>query len=177
MVMNMRIERLSQKDKQSLKYLLQNNTKTPVNQESETGEIEYIEIDGDLIPVETGTYDIGQGEESSAEEATSYIVCFDGNIAFSGGETELREYGVDSADYDAVLIMPKGSIPIKETSLIWYESEPRYKDGTLVDITGNENDGMVALTGTVDVSSADYHVSKVIPSLGITRYLLKKVTN
>jgi hypothetical protein len=178
----MRIERLSQKDKQSLKYMLQNNTKTPVNQKSETGEIEYIEIDGEMIPVETGIYDIGQGEESE-EEVTDYIVCFDGNIAFSSGEVEMREFGVDSGDYDSVLIMPKDSIPITETSLIWHESEPKYIDGSLVDFDGAFT-VVKGLTGKrfeinkrVDTSSADYHVVKVIPSGGIKRYLLKKVVH
>ena len=178
----MRIERLSKKDKQPLKYLLQNSEKTPIEQKTDTGEIEYIDIDGEMIPVETGLYDVGQGEEPNEGEATSYIVCFEGNIAFSGGETELREYGVDSSDYDAVLLMSKDAVPITETSFIWYESEPRYKDGLLVDmdgdsITDSNGNKMVALADRVDVSSADYHVAKVIPSLGICRYLLKKVTN
>ena len=178
----MRIERLSQKDVQTLKYLLQNNEKTPVERTDEAGEIEYIEIDGEMVPVETGSYDIGQGEESN-EEATEYIVCFEGNIAFSGGETEAREYGIDSGDYDSVLVMPKDSIPITETSFIWHKSEPKYKDGELVDFdnafatVAGKAGRMYEISKAVDTSTADFHVVKVIPSLGITRYLLKKVVH
>ena len=177
----MRIERLSLKNKQKMSYLLQNNTKTAVlEKEDDSGNTKYIEIDGEMVPVETGTYEIGQGEESEQGEATDNIVEFEGNISFSGGETDLREYGVDSSDYDAILVMPKGALPLTETSLIWYQSEPKYLDGRLVfgddeNVTDDEGNGITAQTSVVDTTTADFHVSKVIPSLGVCRYLLKAV--
>lgn len=180
----MRMERQSKQDLQSLKYMLQNSVKTAVKEVDTQGNVEYITVDGVQIPLETGAYDVGQGEEPEQGEATkSVIVCFDGNIAFSGGESDLREYGVDSSDYDAVLIMPKGSIPVIETSYIWHDSEPKYKDGTdvvfdddecTVDSYGHKSFGFEK---AIDTASADFRVTKVVPSLGIKRYLLKKVVH
>ena len=176
----MRIERASLKDLQEMKYLLQTNTKIPVSEENSSGEVEYIEIDGELVPIETGFYNVGHEQETQSGELVDKIVTFYGNISFSGGETHLEEYGVNSADYDAVLVMPKDSLPITETSYIWYDSDPVYQDGTLVDSESNpietsNGQTVTVLTGRVDTSSADFKVVKVIPSLGFKRYLLKAV--
>lgn len=157
----MRIERLSLQDKQEMKYLVQTNTRTAVPEQSD-GEIEYIEIDGVSVPLETGYYEIGHETTTSSTETVDNIVDFIGNITFSGGETHLEEFGVNSSDYDAILVMPKDSLPITETSYIWYDSDVVYED---------DDDTRV------DTSSADFKVVKVIPSLGIKRYLLKKVVN
>lgn len=181
----MRIERLSLKDAQKLKYLLQTNEKTPVNETDATGETEYIEIDGELVPVETGYYEIGH-EQDDSDPPQDKIVEFLGNLAFSGdtyffsGGTVSKEYGIDDSDYDAVLCMPKNSIPITETSYIWYKSEPVYEDGNLVDsnsqtVTDSNGNTVTMLTGRVDTSSADYRVVKIVPSLGFDRYLLRAV--
>ena len=159
----MRMERLALKDAQKLKYLLQTNEKTPVNETDVSGEVEYIEIDGEQVPLETGDYEIGHVQTSSAKDE---IVEFLGNLAFSGdtyffsGGTVSKEYGIDDSDYDAVLCMPRNSLPIKETSYIWRTSEVEYED---------------AEQTRVDTSSADYRVVKIVPSLGFDRYLLRAV--
>ena len=108
----------------------------------------YIDSDGNRIPVSTG--------ESELRYALPKV--FEGNIAMSGGESEAVEFGVDKSDYSAVLIVDKEELPIDETSLIWFESEP---------VGGSE--------GNIDASSSDYTVTKIIPSLNGVRYLLKKV--
>ena len=181
----MRMERLALKDAQKLKYLLQTNEKTPVNDTNASGEIEYIEIDGELVPLETGDYEIGH-VQTDDDPPKDMIVEFLGNLAFSGdtyffsGGTVSKEYGIDDSDYDAVLCMPRNSLPITETSYIWYKSEPIYEDGRLVTSDGDvfvdeSGNTITVLTGRVDTSSADYRVVKIVPSLGFDRYLLRAV--
>lgn len=138
-----------EKNKQDLKYALQIG-EVPIYERDEEGNIIYIEIDGQKVPVETGETEIGY----------SNPVEFMGNIAMSGGEAEAKSFGVDISEYDAVLLMEKGRIPIDETSLIWHTSEVKYidKQNTIV-----------------DRKSADYTVKRVQPSLNFTRYLLKRI--
>ena len=108
----------------------------------------YEDEDGNRIPIDTGETTIGY--ENPVE--------FYGNIALSGGESEAKEFGIDVSAYDSVLVMNKSALPIDETSLIWFESEPQYN-----------------ADGTVDGKSADYTVVKVSPSLNVDKYVLKKV--
>ena len=83
------------------------------------------------------------------EPIYSEPVAFEGNIAFSGGDVDRTEFGVDVARYEAILVMDKGEIPITETSLLWYQSEP--------------------------TTTADYKILKIVPSLNNDRYILAKV--
>ena len=108
----------------------------------------YEDEDGNRIPIDTGETTIGY--ENPVE--------FYGNISLSGGESEAKEFGIDVSAYDSVLVMNKSALPIDETSLIWFESEPQYN-----------------ADGTVDGKSADYTVVKVSPSLNVDKYVLKKV--
>lgn len=141
--------RLLEKNKQDLKYALQVG-EVPIYERDEDGNIIYIEIDGQKVPVETGETEVGY----------SNPIDFRGNIAMSGGEAEAKSFGVDISEYDAVLLMEKDRIPIDETSLIWHMSEVEYID--------EQNT-------IVDRKSADYTVKRVQPSLNFTRYLLKRV--
>lgn len=138
-----------EKNKQDLKYALQVG-EVPIYERDEEGNIIYIDVDGQKVPVETGETKIGY----------SNPVEFMGNIAMSGGEAEAKSFGVDISEYDAVLLMEKDKIPIDETSLIWHMSEVEYID---------EQNTMV------DRKSADYTVKRVQPSLNFTRYLLKRI--
>lgn len=138
-----------EKNKQDLKYALQVG-EVPIYERDEEGNIIYIDVDGQKVPVETGETEIGYDKP----------VDFRGNIAMSGGEAEAKSFGVDISEYDAVLLMEKGRIPIDETSLIWHMSEVKYAD--------EQNT-------IVDKKSADYTVKRVQPSLNFTRYLLKRV--
>lgn len=135
-------------NKQSMKYSLQGE-KVPIYETDDDGNIIYDEVTGK--PLETGDYETGYFKP----------VSFFGNIAMSGGEAKQMEYGVDTSDYEAILIMSKGEIPITETSLIWFESEVKYKDEEKT---------------IVDSSSADFIVSKVKPSIDSVKYLLNKIT-
>jgi hypothetical protein len=76
----------------------------------------------------------------------------------SSGEVEIQEFGLSQADYSAILVIDKDYIPLTETSLIWFENEPKK------DIDGN-----------TDEFSADYRIVKISPSLNVAKYALQKV--
>ena len=141
--------RLLEKNKQNLKYALQVG-EVPVYERDEDGNIIYIEVDGQKVPVETG----------ETEPGYSNPIDFRGNIAMSGGEAEAKSFGVDISEYDAILLMEKNRIPIDETSLIWHTSKVRY---------------IYEQNTIVDRKSADYSIKRVQPSLNFTRYLLKRI--
>jgi len=141
--------RLLEKNKQNLKYAPQVG-EVPIYERDEDGNIIYIEVDGQKVPVETG----------ETEPGYSNPIDFRGNIAMSGGEAEAKSFGVDISEYDAILLMEKNRIPIDETSLIWHTSKVRYID--------EQNT-------IVDRKSADYSIKRVQPSLNFTRYLLKRI--
>lgn len=135
------------KNKQSLYYANQDRL-VPIYET-------YIDDDGNEYQLDTGETKLVYGEPKE----------FEGNIAMSGGEAEAVEFGISTSDYEAVLLLSKGAkdkkgnvIELKETSLVWFETEPK-KD---------EN-------GYTDEFSADYKVIKPSPSLNTVRYVLKKV--
>lgn len=136
-------------NKQKLYYANQDKI-VPIYETDEDGNIIYYEdSDGNEYPLETGMTKVVYGEP----------VEFKGNIALSSsGEAQSVEYGLDMSSYSSVLVLDKGLIPLKESSLIWYENEPR-----------NDKDG------NVDEESADYRVVKVSPSINVDKYLLEKV--
>lgn len=98
-------------------------------------------------------------ETGDSKPTYSAPVEFKGNIAMSGsGYTEAVEFGLDLSDYNATLVVDKDSLPIDETSLIWYENEPKIDD-----------------EGFAIRDSADYKVIKVNKSLNVDKYVLKKM--
>lgn len=141
--------RMLRKNMQPMKYSLQDG-RVPIYERDENGDIVYIEVDGEKIPVETGEYETGY----------SAPVDFMGNISMSGGEAEAKEFGMDIGDFDAVIVLEKDAIPITETSIIWHTSPVKYKD--------EQNT-------IVDSKSADYAVKRVSPSLNFTKVLLQRI--
>lgn len=134
------------KNKQKLYYATYSDEIT-VYETDDDGNIKYIEVDGKQEPIPIGTM-AGYNEP----------VVFYANIATSGGDSEVKEYGVNSTDYEAVLVTTDKSLPITELSRIWHTSAPQ-----------RMNDG------TVDGDSADYEVLKVKPSLNELKYLLRQL--
>lgn len=132
--------RMLQKNKQKMYYANQDRI-VPVYET-------YIDDDGNEYQLDTGETKIMYGEP----------VEFFGNIALSGGEAEAKEYGIDVSEYSAILVLPKGMLPLNETSLVWHTTEPT------TDINGN-----------TDEYSADYKVVKVSPSINVNKYVLQKV--
>ena len=108
----------------------------------------YTDEDGNEYQIDTG------------ERKTVYsdAVQFFGNITMSGGEAEAREFGLNLADYEAILVVAKNTLPLTETSLIWLNSEPK-KDA--------EN--------YTDEFSADFRIVKISPSLNYDKYVLKRI--
>lgn len=88
-------------------------------------------------------------------------VVFEGNIALSGSDVSRQEFGVSEERYEAVLVTNKGQLPITETSLLWYQTEPQTK--------------VIEGVTYADDTTADYRVLKVVPSLNNDRYILDKV--
>lgn len=128
-------------------YYATYNKEIKIYQHDDAGNILYTEIDGEKIPVELGTR-AGYNEP----------VLFYANIAMSGGRAEVKEYGFDIGSYEAVLVTTDKSLPITETSRIWYTTEPQMN-----------------ADGTVNGDSADYSVLAVKQSLNCVKYLLKNI--
>ena len=129
------------KNKQKMWYANRGNLLIPIYET-------YVDDEGKEHQIETGEY----------ERPYLMPVEFSGNIATSGGDAESVEYGLNLADYEAILVVDKDCLPITETSLIWLNTEPVI----------NEDDD-------VDESSADYFVRKKAPSLNSDKFILKKV--
>lgn len=134
------------KNQQSLYYATYSK-EIKIYQRDESGNIQYVEVDGELKPIEIGTV-AGYNEPA----------LFYANIAMSGGEAESREYGMNIADYEAVIVTTQMDLPLTETSIIWWGSEPQYN-----------------ADGTVNGDLADYKVVSVRRSLNSMKYLLKKL--
>lgn len=113
--------------------------------------LHYTDAEGNTIPLETGETTVGY----------DLPVEFMANISFGNGEAEAREYGLNISDYDASMVVEKGTLPITETSIIWYNEEPSYidPDKTLV-----------------NAKSATFRVRAVKPSLQFDKYLLQRLT-
>lgn len=137
------------KNKQKMYYALVAGDQVPVYQRDEEGNIIYQEIDGDQVPVETGDW----------ETPYQTPVVFYGNInSGNAGYTIARAYGISSGNFDAVLCLRKGEVPLEVTTLIWYDKEP-----------------VIRQDGTVDPKSANYSVRRIPPCLDEIIYLLRKV--
>ena len=129
--------RTLRKNKQKIYYAL----KTAVAAVSST---DTITVDGQTVYVDEGDYGLSYDTP----------VGFLGNISFSGGDSTDVEFGLDMSAYDAIIVTGKDTIPITETSLIWFETE--------------------APTAANDGSTADYSVVAVRNSLNQTKALLRK---
>ena len=135
-------------NKQKLYYALLDNV-VPIYETDDDGNIIYYEDEeGNKIPLETGDTKI----------IYSKPIEFYGNIAMSGGEVEVQEFGLNLADYEAILVLGKNTLPITETSLIWQNTEPKFNN-----------------YGTVDENSADYKIVKINKSKNYDKYVLSKV--
>lgn len=139
------------KNKQKMWYALFKGEE-PEYEFDETGQkiVDYIDEDGNIYYRETGN------------KIPTYFepVSFYGNISMSGGEVNTQEYGIDVSGYDALLVLDKDEIPIEETSLVYFESEPQYKDLDKTIVDGNK---------------ADYRVLAIKPSLNQLKIILGRI--
>lgn len=132
------------KNQQKLWYSTYSNQITIYERDSDENII-YDEIDGEKIP------------RIIAERAGyNNPVSFYANISAAKGTSDSEVFGV-SLDYTKAISTSDMTLPINETSLIWFETEPKYN-----------------ADGTVDSSSADYSVIAVAESLNNVVYAIKK---
>ena len=136
------------RNKQQMYYALHIGEE-PIYQTDEYGEliIDYVDSEGNVYYRDTGY----------KKQVYSSPVLFYGNLATSGGELLNSEFGVNKSEYEAILMVDKGLLPINETSLIWHNSKPK-------------TDAYGKALG----ESADYTIVKTSPSLNIDKYILKK---
>lgn len=112
----------------------------------EDGNIIYIEVDGEQVPV-----------LSETKQYYKPPTIFYANISFNSGETSMAEYGLNVGDYNAIISADKGTLPFDERTLIWHTSEPSVDE-----------------YGRAIPESADYRVIAIKTSLNEERFILKK---
>ena len=105
----------------------------PIYETDDEGNIRYIEVDGELVPVETGEYEPGY----------SLPVEFKANIAGKLDNVIIRASGADASDNHAQIVVDKGVLPFKIGTRIWLISKVRYKDETKTIVDGDSADYIV----------------------------------
>ena len=142
-------------NKQAMKYSLQGQTVIIYERDNDGNILYYTDNDGNPY-----LDDEGNKIPKVLEEKTGFSepVDFKANIAFSGGEAQSKEYGFDTADFDAILLTDRNMLPIQKGDLIWLDSKPTYTSDSLVNET-----------------SADFTIVGIKPALYSTKYMLKAV--
>lgn len=142
-------------NKQAMKYSLQGQTVTIYERDDDGNILYYTDNDGNPY-----LDDEGNKMPKILEEKIGFSKPedFEANIAFSGGEAQSKEYGFDTADFDAILLTDRNEFPLKKGDLIWLDSKPTYTSDSLVDET-----------------SADFTIVGIKPALCSTKYMLKAV--
>lgn len=133
------------KNRQRLFYATYSNS-IIVYEKDENGNIVHVEVDGSLIPVI-------EKEMAGYSEPKEFYA----NISAAKGTSDSEVFGV-SLDYTKTISTCDMTLPISETSLIWFETEPAYN-----------------ADGTVDSNSADYSVAAIARSLNNVVYAIKKL--
>ena len=105
----------------------------PIYETDDDGNIRYIEIDGELVPVETGEYEPGY----------SLPVEFKANIAGKLDNVIIRAAGADASDNHAQIVVDKGVLPFKIGTRIWLRSKVEYKDEARTIVDGDSADYIV----------------------------------
>ena len=114
-----------------------------------------------LVVVEGETITDNDGnvlDTGESRKAYSSPINFKANIVQSGnGQAEMYEFGLNLADFNAIIVVGKDTLPIKEGSLIWEDSEP------------------VIVGGYAKKSSADYIVVKHSPTPSVDKFVLRRL--
>lgn len=107
------------KNKQAI-YVSHFDSEQPEYKRDSDGHIIYDEIDGELVPRETGK---NIKVYTMPERITA-------NITYTGGLANAQSFGIDTSAYDAMLYYDGR---LDETTYVWYQNEPVIKDG-IVDV-------------------------------------------
>lgn len=134
------------KNMQKLYYSLYSE-EIKVYQRDEYGNIIYVEVDGELKPIELGT-----------QAGYNKPVLFYANISAGRGNSQDAPFGSD-VDYTRTISTCDMTCPLDELSILWIESEPQYN-----------------ADGTINPDSADYKVA-AYPARGLDNivYAIKKL--
>ena len=91
----------------------------PVYDTDEDGNLKYITVDGNQVPIETGEYTTG----------------YDVPVPFrSSISNKLSEFGVDNSTNFVQIVDDKGKLPLSVGDLVWKKSAVQYK-AAMVDKT------------------------------------------
>lgn len=167
--------RTLRKNQSLLKYSNQTAI-VPAFEMDENGNIKfwsYIDDDGnEFFYEDTDGNKIPMFADSGTETLYGEPVNFMASIAMSGGEAESVEYGLSITEYEAVAIVQRGTVPLTEGSLIWFQSKPEYISEEPIHILVNDEEisGMFPKR-----TSADFFVKKVVPSKNFDKYILGAV--
>lgn len=102
----------------------------PIYETDEFGNIRYIEVDGELVPVETGEYEPG----------FSPPVEFKANISGKLNDAIMRAFGPDNSNNHAQIVADKNVLPFKIGTRIWLRSKVEYKDEARTIVDGDSAD-------------------------------------
>lgn len=91
---------------------------TQIYETDKDGNIVYIEVDGEYIPVPMGT------TEPHYEEP----VRFTASISSQLNELQMRSWGVDQSAIFSQVDVPKGYLPIEIGTLVWRENEIKWEN-------------------------------------------------
>lgn len=113
----------------------------------DNGEVIYMDIDGELVPVETGEYEEGFGK----------AVPFRGAIFSQLENAIVRAWGNDNTNNYAVLVVSKDAYPeLKNGVRIWRNTKVK-KDST-GKVDGSSADYIIAGTLTEELNEDSYYL-------------------
>lgn len=119
----------------------------PVYDTDEDGNLKYITVDGNKVPIETGEYTMGY----------DVPVPFYSSISNKLSESLIKEFGVDNSTNFVQIVDDKRKLPLSVGDLVWKKSAVRYK------------------AAMVDKTSCDYIVKGVADEgLTVDLFLLQK---
>lgn len=104
-------------NKQNMKYSLFVKS-TQQYEYDENGNIKYVDVDGDLIPVVVG----------QVVEHYDTPVDFKACITSELNELHMKAFGVDQSSIYSTLTCKKGYVPLVAGTLIWRESAVEWED-------------------------------------------------
>lgn len=126
-------------NKQRMQYSKQIG-KVPVYVTDADGNIKYIWVDGEKVPLETGDYTTGY----------DIPVVFYASISNKLSEALIKEFGVDNSTNFVQIVADKGELPLTVGDLVWKQSEVAYQaemvDKTSCDyiVMGVADEGLTA---------------------------------
>ena len=115
--MRTKAPRMARINKQNMHYSLYSGT-VPVYETDEDGHPIMIEVDGESVPVETGTQ----------EARYEMPVAFRANISSELNEMHMKAWGVDQSSIYSEIVCQKGYLPLAVGAIIWRTSPIVYDD-------------------------------------------------